>query len=164
MTDEKPLVVPSELRTQPEKPKPVMQEEFAKFKEEVNGGISAIMGKLEKLAEVKPVSMPSQPTSVKVEAGPDNETPVPVSWVNAVHEILGPEFDVKFEQPDSGGALFTIIVPKDKSNATVDHWKMYKRDFRTREIGATGLGGVKEWALLVRKNLTTTGVKLIQYP
>jgi hypothetical protein len=121
------------------------------------------MGKLEVLAKA-PVSVPVVSAPVKVEAGPDNETPVPVSWVNAVHEILGPEFDVKFEQPDSGGALFTIIVPKDKSNATVDHWKMYKRDFRTREIGATGLGGVKEWALLVRKNLTASGTKLIQYP
>jgi hypothetical protein len=163
MTDEKPLAVPSELRTQPEKPKPVMQEEFSAFKKEVNDGIGAIMGKLEVLAKA-PVSAPVVSAPVKVEAGPDNETPVPVSWVNAVHEILGPEFDVKFEQPDSGGALFTIIVPKDKSNATVDHWKMYKRDFRTREIGATGLGGVKEWALLVRKNLTASGTKLIQYP
>lgn len=156
---------PIEVKQEP-KARPVMQEEFSAFKKEVNDGIGAIMGKLEKIVSVPPTIAEGSllKAAPVIEAGPNKETPVPVNWAKAVLDILGPEFEVKFDQPDSGGAMFTIIVPKEKSNATVDHWKMYKRDYRSRELGNTGLAGVKEWALKVRQNLTASGIKLIQYP
>ncbi len=94
----------------------------------------------------------------------DEQTPVPPKWTRAVHEILGQEFECEFAQPDNGGAIFRIIVPRELSNAPQIHWEMHTRDVRSREIGNTGLTGVKEWCLRVRSNLSASGIKLIQYP
>lgn len=151
-----------------QKPRPVMQEEFKAFQDKVDQGFGKLLEKLDEIKKTPAlVVQPAAPVKpVKVEGGPtpDDATPVPPKWVATVHEILGPEFDVRFEQPDSGGARFTIIVPKDKSNANKDHWEMYKHDYRTKDIGNTGLAGVKEYCILVRKNLLASEVKLIQYP
>ncbi len=92
-----------------------------------------------------------------------DETPVPVKWKNLVKEILGPEFECELVQPDNGGTQFKIIVPRDLSNAPQMYWEMHNRDVRTREIGNTGLVGVKEWCLKVRQNLIRSGIKLVQY-
>lgn len=98
------------------------------------------------------------------DGGLDMQTPVPPGWTKLVHEILGPDFECEVAQPDGGGTLFKIIVPKEKSNAPSFHWTQHKRDVRTKELGNTGAKGVKEWCLKVRQNLTRTGTKLVQYP
>lgn len=108
--------------------------------------------------EAKPVS------ATELDGGPDEENLIPAKWKLAVAEILGPEFECQVVQPDNGGTQFKIIVPKELSNASQMHWEMHGRDVRTREIGNTGLVGVKEWCLKVRQNLTASGIKLIQYP
>ncbi len=89
------------------------------------------------------------------EATPD-EQPMNPHWKRAVHEILGEDFDCEATYPKSGGILFKVIVPKDKSNASQAYWEMNKRDVRTREIGHTGLEGVKKWCALIKKNLART--------
>jgi hypothetical protein len=100
------------------------------------------------------------------EAGPDKDqsTPIPPSWLKAVHTILGTDFECELKQPDKGGTIFTIIVPKDKSNASQLHWQNFKQDRRSKELGNTGLEGVTLWCKKVRANLLATGAKLVQYP
>jgi len=105
--------------------------------------------------EVKnPLVSPKVEMSGK-DAGAD-ETPVPPKWRQLVNEILGEDFGVKVNYPESGsGFLFTIIVPREKSNATKEHWEMFKNDLRTRSIsGNEGSDGVRKWVELVKKNLS----------
>ena len=105
------------------------------------------------------------PPSV-AEAGPtpSNQVPVAPSWRELVDKTLGTDFDIIVTMPPNGGTQFTLLVPKDKSNADQQHWIVYKRDHRTREVGATGFDGVKEWCLKVRGNLIASGKTLPQYP
>ncbi len=98
------------------------------------------------------------------EGSADESYVMPKKWEEVVLKILGPEFQCEFVQPDNGGALFKIIVPKELSNASQLHWQIHNRDVRTKEIGNTGLTGVTEWCLKVRQNLIASGKQLIQYP
>lgn len=135
-------------------------EQFENLQTQVTDALGMITKQLGALQE-----NPGTVKSVAVlEGGPDDQTPMPSTWRKAVVEILGPEFDCEMVQPDTGGTKFKIIVPRAQSNATQSYWEMHKRDIRTKEIGATGLTGVKEWCLKVRANLTASGIKLVQYP
>ncbi len=104
------------------------------------------------------------PVTAELDGGTDEENLIPTKWKTAVRDILGPEFECQVVQPDNGGTQFRVIVPKELSNASQMHWEMHGRDVRTREIGNTGLVGVKEWCLKIRQNLTASGIKLVQYP
>ena len=104
------------------------------------------------------------PKVTLTEGGTDEIDLVPIKWKEAVNEILGPEFACTVVHMDSGGTKFKIIVPKEKTNVPQMYWEMFGQDIRTREIGNTGLTGVKEWCLKVRQNLLASGIKLIQYP
>lgn len=96
---------------------------------------------------------PAEPTDAEVKDADPNENPVNPHWRRLVDEVLGPDFGIEVYYPKDGGCHFTIIVPKDKSNAGDAHWANFKQDRRTREIGHTGIDGVKKWAELVKKNL-----------
>lgn len=98
------------------------------------------------------------------EGGPDVEDITPAKWVNLVNQILGPDFSCERVEPDTGGTLFKIIVPRKKSNANPIHWEMHNRDVRTKNIGNTGIEGVKDWCLKVRANLLASEIQLIKYP
>lgn len=147
-------------------PKPkVSLEQFTALETKVNDGFSAIMNMLETMKSI-PATVPlgSLPPNDKVEAAPDEETPVAPAWKQMVKEILGEDFSCEVVLPESGGQIFKIIVPREKSNASQMHWTMFKRDVRSRELGNSGAKGVKEWCLKVRRNLTNSGMKLPVYP
>ncbi len=146
---------------EPKKEKAVSKKEFSALETKVNEGFDAIMNLLQNMQ----APTPAQPVApVKEAAGTDAETPVPPAWRQLVEDILGEDFDCEFSLPESGGSIFRIIVPKAKSNAPQMHWQYHKRDVRSKELGNTGVKGVKEWCLLVRKNLTAAGFKLPVYP
>lgn len=154
--------------------KGVSKTEFTKFQKEVSsalGGITdALGGMMETLNELK-----SQPkieadsngvrltTEGYDDAAPQAETIVPPAWRKLTDEILGPDFQISLRLPENGGQIFEIYVPKEKSNATKDHWEMHKRDKRSRELGNTGIKGVKDYLLKVRKNIAASGIKLPYY-
>ncbi len=89
------------------------------------------------------------------EASPD-EQPMNPHWIKVVHEVLGEDFTAEVIYPKSGGVLFRVIVPKDKSNAPANYFEMHDRDKRTKEIGQTGTAGVKKWCDQIKKNLSRT--------
>ena len=167
MSEEKIEVKPGVAVIPPETPKPdgrkgpkgVKAEEFAEFKGEVMGMFEKLMTKIDGQPKAAVVDV------MKEEAAPDkNRVSVPPSWTALVEQILGPEFGCEYELPPDGGQKFTILVPKEKSNATPDYIAMYKTDRRTRELGNTGVRGVKEWCLKVRQNLLRSEIKLPVYP
>ena len=141
-------------------PKGVKAEEFAEFKGEVMGMFEKLMTKMDAPKPTGPVV-----DIMKEEAAPDrNRIPVPPSWREMVENILGEEFDCEYELPPDGGQKFTIIVPKEKSNATKEYMENFHIDRRTKELGNTGIRGVKEWTLKVRQNLLRSEIKLPVYP
>lgn len=146
----------------------VGRKEFDKFQGEVTSALALIAENLANLSKVQDLKPPvvAPVAKVEVEGGPDKEqaTPVPPAWQKAVHEILGIDFECEFVQPDNGGNIFKIIVPKEKSNASQAHWKEHGSDRRSKELGNAGLEGVKAYAKKVRLNLLAAGKKLVQYP
>lgn len=158
MPDEDVDIAVPEDAPKPEASVP-LEAKFNKFQGEVTSALGLIAEQLGKL------NSPA-PKVVEDDAGPDKDqsTPVPPTWRKAVHEILGPDFECEFKQPDRGGSIFTVIVPKNKSNANQLHWQNFKSDRRSKELGNTGLDGVKVWCSKIRSNLLATGAKLVQYP
>lgn len=134
------------------KEKPVSAKEF----ESLAGLVQSLAASVQAMAEAQTFSKES-PAAVKEidEAGPD-EQPMNPHWTRVVHQVLGEDFDCEVTYPKSGGVLFKVIVPKSKSNASQSYWGMHKRDVRTKEIGQTGLEGVKKWCELIKKNLART--------
>ena len=105
--------------------------------------VKSLAGSVQALAESKSVVAKTPEQKEVDEASPD-EQPINPHWRKIVHQTLGTDFDCEVTYPRSGGVLFKVIVPKNRSNANASYWEMNKRDVRTREIGHTGAEGVKK--------------------
>ena len=168
MTDEIKVEVPKEPKAG--KAKGVSRKEFEELETKINTGFSTIMEKLEGLNKQSTLTVTPAVNNTAVPTKEDNGaprndlTPVPPTWREMVDKILGPDFDCEFYQPPQGGQKFSIIVPKEKSNADQQHWKYFSRDKRTKELSNTGITGVEEWCKKVRANLIASGKTLVQYP
>lgn len=79
---------------------------------------------------------------------------IPQQYLDAVHTILNKRFGVEMEyQPDTPNFGFSILVPKEYSNAGEPHWAMFHEDRRTRVINnSEGSAGVKLWVEKVYNN------------
>lgn len=98
--------------------------------------------------EVAPVEEVKEPTV---------QAPIPSDFLECVKTSLNNKFGVEIEYssntPNFG---FSILVPKEYSNAGKPHWEMYGEDRRTRMISnAEGLQGVKQWVERVYNNFDT---------
>ena len=97
---------------------------------------------------------------VQVEVAPVEEVtettklPVPKEWQEAVDTILNKKFTVEVEySADTPTFGFSILVPKEYSNATKPHWDTFHEDRRTRVVeNAQGVAGVKQWVERVYNN------------
>lgn len=131
----------------------VTQDQFSKLENTVNEALSVILSRLE-------APKVEQKTQEVLEAKPDNRMMNP-EWRKAVKEILGSDFECEVSYPQTGGINFTVIVPREKSNASKSHWESFKnqdlaQDRRTKPIGNSGLEGVIKWCELIKLNLKNT--------
>ena len=95
----------------------------------------------------------------KQEEKPEEPDIAPVSpkYRKLVDEILGEDFGINVSYPDTGGFLFKIMVPKEKSNASKAHLEFYKTDIRTKSIPySEGIEGVRKYLEKVAGNLKIT--------
>jgi hypothetical protein len=143
--------------------KGVSKKEFSEFQSQVTGALGAIMEKLDKAPQVVADSAGIHVAKTPIEGGPGGQSMVPPAWRALADEILGAEFEIELELPENGGQKFSVYVPLDKSNAHSDYKAAFGRDKRTRELGNTGIKGVKDWLLKVRRNLVSSGIKLPYY-
>ena len=118
--------------------------------------VKSLVSTVQAVAESKPVTKEEAEEKKEIESADPDETPMNPNWKKIVNQVLGSEFDCEASYPKSGGVLFKVIVPKNKSNASQSYWEMNKRDVRTKEIGHTGSEGVKKWCELIKKNLART--------
>lgn len=136
--------------------KPV--QEFVK-KEDFDKSMGMLMQSIQTLATAvaeKKKEAPVSTKKVKVEGTPDYEAPIPPQWRDAVDEILGEDIGIQVSYPDNGGFKFTLIIPKERSNAGDEWWKTYKHDHRTKMLNPSeGISGVRKYCELVKQNLNT---------
>ena len=144
-----------------EKPKSMTIKGLEQMMGDLVGVVSSLAEKVEKLTpktEWQVQKKPGDDMLKKIDDKLDgsNLSVVPPKWRAIVDEILGKDFGLSVSYPDSGnGFQFSIVVPKDKSNAPKDYLEFYKADIRTKTIGnAEGSEGVKKYCDLVKKNLT----------
>lgn len=143
----------------------VSKKEFADFQRETASVLATILEELNKQPKITLDSDGAHVsnTTPKDESGPQSYSMVPPTWRALADEILGKEFEIELDLPETGGQRFVVYVPEEKSNAGKDHWERAKKDKRTRELGNTGIKGVKDWLLRIRKNLVGSGIKLSYY-
>ena len=96
----------------------------------------------------------------EIDAVNPDQVPVNPLWEAKAREVIGKGKDgdeiidhCEMVYPKQGGALFTIVIKNEHSNAPKEYLQMYKQDRRTREIGNEGIMGVTNWALLIKQNL-----------
>jgi hypothetical protein len=97
----------------------------------------------------------AQKETPKEESKEEFDVLIPKSYRDAVREILNQKFtpSIQYSQ-DAPTFQFTVLVPREYSNASGAHWAMYKEDRRARVINnSDGPQGVKQWLELVYNNL-----------
>jgi len=98
-------------------------------------------------------------------ATPPNKSnfPIPTEYRDIVDSILNKEFGLEMTPlSDQPAVQIAIVVPKQYSNATPDHIKMYGSDKRSKVIKfSEGVNGLRDWADKVAKNLGTEAMTKI---
>jgi len=125
--------------------------------ESVIFGQDAILRKLEEIGKPKTEWLHDNQKEETVDQKIDkilseepDEYPISPKWRQLVDVLLGKDFGIHFN-----GTMFTIDVPREKSNATSSHWDFYKCDKRSIPYNpAEGSEGIKKYIERVRQNLT----------
>jgi len=77
---------------------------------------------------------------------------------NTARDILGNLVDRTYmKYPKGGGALFTVVIKREFSNAPKDYLERMKEDHRTANLETErfrGEEGAKRWCLLIKQNLS----------
>jgi hypothetical protein len=138
----------------------VTKSEFKNFTDSVNGLVDVIKDLKDKIdnqtPDSKPVA-PETPAEKEIRKAAPDETTVPPEWREKAEEIVGEALErCELRYVKSGGALFSLIIKKEFSNAPKDYMAYYHEDRRTKEIGHDGIEGVEQWCKLVHSNLTRT--------
>ena len=132
-----------------------MSKKEAKKLEVSNEDIVNKLGELSKaVADItERLNTPNVPTVAVVEK---NLLPVPTEYREIVNSTLNKKFGIEIAYPsDTASFEFSILVPKEYSNAGLPHWETHKEDRRSRVIiNALGVNGVREWATKVYENFS----------
>ena len=133
----------------------VSREEF----DTLANSVGELVGLIKSGALSAPAQTPAQVTEQKeIEKAVENKYTVNPEWEEMAREIINAAVPEAFDHTElqyakGGGLVFTICIKTDKSNAARDYLERYKVDRRSREIGAEGEAGAKEWAIRVATNL-----------
>ena len=82
--------------------------------------------------------------------------PIPSEYRDIIDIVLNKKFGIEIEPlSDRPAFQFTIVVPREYSNALAEHFTMYGSDRRPKVLSfAEGPHGVREWAEKVLNNLS----------
>lgn len=118
-------------------------------KAELEAQVAELTAKLAEKKEEVEIAPTEAPAPLNV-----STFPVPSEWTENVHAVLNKKFTVEVDyNSDTPTFGFSILVPREYSNASKNHWEMYGEDRRTRVINnADGVGGVKQWVEKVYNN------------
>lgn len=91
--------------------------------------------------------------------------PVPVEFRDIIDTVLNKKFGTEIVYlPETTSFQFSILVPKEYSNASEAHWSIQKEDRRSKVIeNALGVNGVRDWATKVYENLSVEAKSKIFY-
>lgn len=122
-------------------------------------GLTDVVSSLVKSTLATPASVPVAekvaPAIQQPEPANDPQKfPVPQEYRLIVENTLNKRFGVEINYVgDIASFEFSILVPREYSNAAKPHWDTYKEDRRSKVIAnALGINGVREWASKVYEN------------
>lgn len=105
---------------------------------------------------------PPEPTSSQtniaiVQTVETPKYPIPVEFREATDLILNKKFEIEIDYlPDVASFQFSVLVPREYSNAGNFHWETHKEDRRSKIIeNAMGINGVREWSMKIYENLSS---------
>jgi hypothetical protein len=98
---------------------------------------------------------PVEAAQVKaVDKAAHDQAPMNPAWEDKAREIIGEAVDhCEVLYPVSGGTLFTVVIKPEFSNAPKEYLERMHADRRTKDVEKEGIGGVENWAKLIRQNL-----------
>lgn len=150
------------------KPKGPTREEFDSLKGQMSEMTNILSDIASKISQPQVVTAPvGTAVGSSLEGGPQKDpdlVTLPPTYRAEVDKILGQDFDCEYRLTENGAQQFSILVPKDKSNATAEQWQAFKKDKRSVDLQGKGLKGVTEWCVKVRNNLLSSNKSLVQYP
>lgn len=139
-----------------------LKSSMAKQKEDANADILKLllqlsdrMDNLEKEKEALPPPVSTgTPPAITPPVTAQSQYPIPIEYREIVDTLLNKRFGIEINyMSDTSSFEFSILVPRDYSNAAKPHWETYKEDRRSRVIiNALGANGVREWTTLVYNN------------
>lgn len=142
------------------KRRPATQYASAKRVEEIASSVDSVLDILKDFGETMKglvqakTAIPETKEEKEVKEAVSDAAPVNPAWIAKAKEIVGEALDhCEVLYPKHGGVLFTLVIKKEHSNASVDYLERYKVDRRTKEIGNEGIEGVEQWCKLVAGNL-----------
>lgn len=136
----------------------VTKEEFNELQSSIGDLVGLVKQSMAESAEAKTIAankVEETPLEKEVtKARPDYVEPVNPEWQDKAEEILGDALDhIEAKHLRTGGLIFTVVIKKEKSNASESYLAEFKTDRRSKEIGAEGIGGVENWCKLIKQNL-----------
>lgn len=120
--------------------------------------VKTVKGLEDRIVSLETPKQP-EPESVTLPVGTGISDPsIPSDYRVAVDTILNKSFDIKVNPlPDRPAFEFTIVVPKQYSNASPAHLQTYGGDYRPIILdNVLGINGVKDWATKVFNQLGQT--------
>jgi hypothetical protein len=132
--------------------------------EKLSDNVSQLVELLSKKQEEKTESS-KQTETVQPESNKDIRKEGIADWAevhpvhdNTARDILGNLVDRTYmKYPKGGGALFTVVIKREFSNAPKDYLERMKEDHRTANLETErfrGEEGAKRWCLLIKQNLS----------
>ena len=129
-----------------------LKKELREFKSEMLEMVNKIIEAKEGVAPIKTVE------TIKVDEGGAQEvgtsTTLPANYQFIFEEYFDPADGFTAEMSFENNIEFTINVPIKFSNASEAHLTLYKKDRRVKVLQQGDIeGGIKEYCILVAKNL-----------
>ena len=134
----------------------LMHEDLTKL----TGIVSTFIEKLSiSVVQVPSLNRPNAQVNITT-AQPTETTskyPIPVEFREATDLILNKKFEIEIDYlPDVASFQFSVLVPREYSNAGNSHWETHKEDRRSKIIeNAMGINGVREWSMKIYENLSS---------
>lgn len=128
------------------------KEEFVTL--EAFNALQSSVGQLVELLQKKNATPEEAKIEKEVDKASPDDSPMNPEWREKAKEIIGDAMErCELFYPKGGGAIFTVIIKNEHSNAPKEYLRVHKVDRRSKDIAHSGLEGVENWCKLIASNL-----------
>lgn len=121
---------------------------------EAFNALQSSVGQLVELLQKKNATPEEAKVDKEVDKASSDDSPMNPEWREKAKEIVGDAMErCELFYPKGGGAIFTVIIKNEHSNAPKEYLRVHKVDRRSKDIAHSGLEGVESWCRLIKQNL-----------